>query len=476
LRPSFSETPERVPRASTLSARMDCGLASGGSAMAWSPDRATTASSAGSPGSGSAAPSSPTIATATSSPIMVPAAAPPSPEAVREPARRAPPALSPVSSNGPVGSATAQPACGAEMIPHQSSLALTPARSADDATVPAAPHATCPSWKVEASTTGGGMSSGSHLEDVESVVSSLTSECECPICYRTFCEPVRAGCDRHIFCRQCLWRAEKVGEPLKCPICRRLGNQIAVANLAEVVDLAAKLRSRDPTEYDSRAEAARREREITVRSRSDARALFQELVSRPDDPRRFEVSGAGCEESNGVYVVDVLPTYLGPPVYRKPNTFFFIFRWHRTQWVIAELRDYSRMGNSRAWLYAAPTQVPPHLPPATGWEVQRRSGAPAPAPEVWLLARDATSLPGRGNGNGSGMNPMAMPSTTAANVLGATTLASSQSPPSATAERQDRGSAGANDQNSPNAAGVSSEMVVSGPVPRCRCGPPCSIM
>merc|ERR1719203_1079726 len=121
------------------------------------------------------------------------------------------------------------------------------------------------------------------------------------------------------------------------------------------------------------------------------RALLVELTSRPEDVRRFEVRGAGSEESNGVYVVDVLPTYLGPTVYRKPNSFFFIFRWHRTQWVIAELRDYSRMGNNRAWLYSAPTQVPPHLPPATGWEVQRRAGGLAPAPEVRLLTRDPST-------------------------------------------------------------------------------------
>merc|ERR1712039_724870 len=69
-----------------------------------------------------------------------------------------------------------------------------------------------------------------------------------------------------------------------------------------------------------------------------------------------------------------------------------------TQWVIAELRDQARIGNDRFWLYAAPTQLPPDVPPMGGWEVPRRSRASPPAPEVRLVAREnlrrAPQLPG----------------------------------------------------------------------------------
>lgn len=217
----------------------------------------------------------------------------------------------------------------------------------------------------------------------EQSVTSSTSELECPICYHTYCEPVRAACDRHIFCRHCLWKMQHPSEPLRCPICRAAGPPNA-ANLEEVADLAAHLRARDPTAYDERAAAAQAEREKESRRRS------REMKTRHNEVWHFEVCGAGCEESNGVYVADVLPTYLGPTVYRKPNTFFFIFRWHRTQWVIAELRDQSRMGNDRTWLYSAPTQSPPQIPPATGWEIPRRSHGQLPAPEVRFVIQEST--------------------------------------------------------------------------------------
>eukprot|EP00403_Amphidinium_massartii_P036121 CAMPEP_0178442000 /NCGR_PEP_ID=MMETSP0689_2-20121128/37880_1 /TAXON_ID=160604 /ORGANISM="Amphidinium massartii, Strain CS-259" /LENGTH=390 /DNA_ID=CAMNT_0020065415 /DNA_START=102 /DNA_END=1270 /DNA_ORIENTATION=+ len=215
-------------------------------------------------------------------------------------------------------------------------------------------------------------------KDVETQsVRSTSSELECPICYQTFCEPVRAGCNRHIFCRHCLWRMQRSTEPIKCPICRALGPYDATI-LAEVTELTSKLRTKDPT-YDARAKSAKEERQTSLRQQQQERA--QRV--RQDEVRQFEVCGAGCEESNGVYVMDVMHTYCGPPTYRKPNTHFWIYRWNRTQWVIAELREQSRMGNERSWLYTAPTQLPqPSLPPAGGWEVSRRSRAVPPAPEV----------------------------------------------------------------------------------------------
>jgi len=171
-------------------------------------------------------------------------------------------------------------------------------------------------------------------------------------------------------------------EPLRCPICRAAGAPNAEA-LEEVADIAAQLRARDSAAYDERAAAAKAERELEASRRS------REMKALRHESWHFEVCGAGCEETNGVYVADVLPTYLGPTVYRKPNTFFFMFRWHRTQWVIAELRDVSRMGNDRAWLYSAPTQSPPQIPPTTGWEIPRRGNGVPPAPEVRFIIQES---------------------------------------------------------------------------------------
>lgn len=283
---------------------------------------------------------------------------------------------------------------------------------------------------------------------------SSASDCECAICYRTYCEPVRAACERHVFCRHCLWRAETVGEPLKCPICRHAGPEgsAAVAEWAEVTELAAKLRARDPTDYDARAEAARHERETTpailreLRTHGGDHRLLQEFAARADDPRQLEVRGAGCPSSNGVYVVDILPTYLGPTVYRKPSTHFWIYRWHRTQWVIAELPDLSRMGSSRSWLYTAPTQAPFHLPPARGWEVCRQ--AAVPAPELCVLGELARRS-GRGDPSSSSPSPTRIGG------------------PAVDERPLDNGMGGEH-PHSEAAPGV--------PLPRCRCGPPCSIM
>eukprot|EP00406_Dinophysis_acuminata_P036942 CAMPEP_0179357734 /NCGR_PEP_ID=MMETSP0797-20121207/78561_1 /TAXON_ID=47934 /ORGANISM="Dinophysis acuminata, Strain DAEP01" /LENGTH=270 /DNA_ID=CAMNT_0021072961 /DNA_START=61 /DNA_END=874 /DNA_ORIENTATION=+ len=192
---------------------------------------------------------------------------------------------------------------------------------------------------------------------------SSASELECAICYHTYCEPVRAACDRHIFCRQCLWKMQHPNEPLRCPICRAAGAPNAEA-LEEVADIAAQLRARDSAAYDERA----RELEASRRSR-EMKALRHESW-------HFEVCGAGCEETNGVYVADVLPTYLGPTVYRKPNTFFFMFRWHRTQWVIAELRDVAGWGTTGTVLGA---DAEPAADPAdhrVGDPPPRQRGAP----------------------------------------------------------------------------------------------------
>jgi len=225
---------------------------------------------------------------------------------------------------------------------------------------------------------------GVQSTDAESTSGlSDASELDCPICYQSYCEPVLAGCSRHVFCRHCLWRAQRRGGPPQCPICRAASPRDA-AELEEVTGLVEILRVKDPA-YQERAVSAQREREKYTSGL--ARALLRELNPLPGEIWQFEVQGAGFVAANGMYSVDVLPTYLGPTVYRKPDTNLFMFRWHRTQWVIADLRSQGLMGNERAWLYAAPTVAPAHLPPSAGWAVPRRGCGYPPAPEVRPICR-----------------------------------------------------------------------------------------
>eukprot|EP00929_Paragymnodinium_shiwhaense_P105119 TRINITY_DN70041_c0_g1_i1.p1 TRINITY_DN70041_c0_g1~~TRINITY_DN70041_c0_g1_i1.p1 ORF type:complete len:451 (+),score=46.03 TRINITY_DN70041_c0_g1_i1:105-1457(+) len=192
--------------------------------------------------------------------------------------------------------------------------------------------------------------------------SSVVSELECPVCYQLFCEPVRASCDRHVFCRNCLLKSQRYGSwpALRCPVCRAESPADAM-DVPEVTELVEKLRRKD-AEYDARVKAAKGEREAACGCLRSWLPYNRSAAAR-------EVSGAGCEEVNGVYVAGILPTYLGPTVYRKPNTYLFMFRWQHTQWAIAELRGPYSMGNERDWLYKAPTQYPPDEPPVNGWEV-----------------------------------------------------------------------------------------------------------
>lgn len=203
------------------------------------------------------------------------------------------------------------------------------------------------------------------------------------MCYQVYCEPVLAGCGRHTFCRNCLLRSQRCGSAPRCPICRA-ESWLDAADLPEVTSLVERLRRRDP-QYDDRAAEARQEREERLQVRL-ARAISpQEARS----GRTFEVSGAGTDEVNGVYVAGVLPTYVGPTVYRKASTHLFIYRWHQTQWVIADLRGPYSMGDELEWLYRAPTQDPPDMPPAQGWEVPTRGRAFRPAPEVHAVRQSS---------------------------------------------------------------------------------------
>jgi hypothetical protein len=237
---------------------------------------------------------------------------------------------------------------------------------------------------------------------------SVNSDCECPVCYQLFCEPIKAGCERHIFCRNCLLKSQGLSRVLRCPICR-VESSIGVTEIPEVTEVVDRLKRRD-AQYELRVATAQREREEHRRhlqrwaEELELRRLrlSDEAVRAVGNPRTWlpaalgtpprEVSGAGCGEVNGVYVAGMLPTYVGPTVYWKPNTHLYMFRWHQTMWVIAELSGRYSMGNTREWLYQAPTQYPPDTPPLNGWQVGSQGRGSNPAPEVRIVDRDSAGL------------------------------------------------------------------------------------
>jgi len=220
---------------------------------------------------------------------------------------------------------------------------------------------------------------------------SLSGDLECPICYQMFCDPVLAGCDRHVFCRNCLLRAQRGAALMRCPICR-CESRIDVSGLPVVADILEKVEAKDP-QYSERSATANRERAEYLKGLASRAAqtrprpitqsgnYFDGWHALRGIPQR-EVCDAGSAEVNGIYVAGVLPSYVGPPLYRKLNSSLFIFRWRRTRWVIAEVQSSRSMGDEREWLYHALAQPPDELPPIQGWEAPPRSRASGPAPEV----------------------------------------------------------------------------------------------
>eukprot|EP00931_Biecheleriopsis_adriatica_P048998 TRINITY_DN28332_c0_g1_i1.p1 TRINITY_DN28332_c0_g1~~TRINITY_DN28332_c0_g1_i1.p1 ORF type:complete len:356 (+),score=47.69 TRINITY_DN28332_c0_g1_i1:136-1203(+) len=295
---------------------------------------------------------------------------------------------------------------------------------------------------------------------------SISSELDCPICYQHFVEPVLAGCGRHTFCRNCLMKSESVGITPRCPICRAECQRNA-AELPEVMRLTSKLRMLEGTAYEERLQVSRQERE---------EHLYQlQLAAAARDARggrHFEVSNAGVPEVNGSYAPGILPTYMGPTVYRKTNSFIFIYRWQQTHWIIAELRGPSGMGEALHMLYRAPVETPIEYPPLHGWEIPPGSlNGRLPAPEVRLLQRPPSA---------SGQaRPRARPRSNSG-PSGATppnAIADSASTPPrrrSAGSDSDRTSREVLDDNWENNGGVA--RISTNSVNQTKCGPPCSIM
>lgn len=103
----------------------------------------------------------------------------------------------------------------------------------------------------------------------------------------------------------------------------------------------------DP-EYAARREEASKDRE-TLR----ASALLQVRQAGADN---IEVSGAGSDEFNGVYLASYIWSYRGPTMYQKPNSRHFIFRWQQRHWVIAHLSHSDAFRDKSTWYYKAPSQ------------------------------------------------------------------------------------------------------------------------
>jgi len=82
---------------------------------------------------------------------------------------------------------------------------------------------------------------------------------DCPVCLELFCEPVVAGCGRHVFCRNCLLRTQRLRAPPRCPVCRQESRPYAL-DIPEVPWLVAKLEVLDPT-YKERVLEAQKDRE-----------------------------------------------------------------------------------------------------------------------------------------------------------------------------------------------------------------------
>lgn len=189
---------------------------------------------------------------------------------------------------------------------------------------------------------------------------------------------------------------------MRCPICRS-ESRTDVSSLPVAADILEKVEAKDP-QYSERLVVAKQELEDYLKSlavrAAQVRAhailqsgrYFDSWSTLHGIPLR-QVCDAGSSEVNGIYVAGILPSYVGPPLYRKLNTSLFIYRWRQTRWVIAELHNSRSMGDEREWLYQAPALAPDELPPIHGWEVTSRSHASSPAPEVRIYENGGTVQP-----------------------------------------------------------------------------------
>jgi hypothetical protein len=110
----------------------------------------------------------------------------------------------------------------------------------------------------------------------------------------------------------------------------------------------------------------------------------------------LQVAGAGTPVVDGVFTssrIDMPPGeyYLGPArTLRLAGTDMFMFRWHQTEWVIADLGVSHDDFSSSRFLYCAPAQAGVDAPPRVGWTTRslfcNGEGA-TPGPTVSIAER-----------------------------------------------------------------------------------------
>lgn len=210
------------------------------------------------------------------------------------------------------------------------------------------------------------------------------TEIECPVCCMFFCEPVITPC-QHRFCLNCLGKVQRI-QGHGCPICRTQCMTPA-EDLPRDGPLEESLKILDP-EYAEKLREATQEREQMLAQLSMPRMLNSSGV------HHIEVSGGGSREANGTYVSSYLWSYSGPPLFQKPNTRMFLFRWQQRHWILANLSQNERFNNKSMWYYKA-NSGGQDIPVQHGWGLIANGCGVLPAPELIIVYGEQTMQPRR---------------------------------------------------------------------------------
>eukprot|EP00466_Bigelowiella_natans_P009256 jgi/Bigna1/137260/aug1.38_g11968 len=224
------------------------------------------------------------------------------------------------------------------------------------------------------------MSSPPTLHHLEPSGEDNHEDLTCAICYFHFAEPVKTPCG-HVFCKNCLVKSFGFIRPPRCPMCRADCTAVRVFELKVVTEIEKAVRRVD-SEYKERASKAIAERKVWMQSK----LLFPMLQTSSDSSSGgiFEVSGAGEDNVNGIYIVGNISSYLGPQLYYKPGTQIYIFRWNRREWIIASLEHGFEALNRRYYKVDC-NFVPEDTPPGEGWIVAPSGLGISPAPTVRVV-------------------------------------------------------------------------------------------
>mmetsp|Transcript_21498 Transcript_21498/g.30121 ORF Transcript_21498/g.30121 Transcript_21498/m.30121 type:complete len:258 (-) Transcript_21498:177-950(-) len=200
----------------------------------------------------------------------------------------------------------------------------------------------------------------------------------CAICYFHYAEPVKTPCG-HIFCKNCLVKTFGFIRPPRCPMCRADCTSVRVFELKVDTEIEKAVRRVD-SEYKERASKATAERKVWMQSK----LLLPILQHSSSSGAMFEVSGAGSDIVNGIYIVGNISSYLGPQLYIKPGTQVYIFRWSRREWIIGSL-EHGFQAITQRYYKVDCSFVPEDSPPEGGWTVAPSGLGISPAPTIRVL-------------------------------------------------------------------------------------------